>query len=288
MVDNPIIASMPRYRSHKVVRAMKITGVDTVQRREHEPMAPGATAHGENAVVEHAIWLSFGEQRMAVPLEWSRRHAPESGGYYVVYDDGYASFSPAKAFEEGYTLIDETPGWGTPTGRVHVEGGMILRAKEGAWCLDPGTEVRVEHDEDGFFVQCRSGRHNLSGDEDLKFFEPANQSIRQEQKAEFEAHLGPGSMFHGGGRDVTNPTWHPGEGELKPGENLDKDSPLNATSGELVDPTGPGADLVDILDDKPKRDDRMERGVPVAEPANPEDPLPPTDPPKKGRWGGKR
>jgi len=27
------------------------------------------------------------------------------GDYYVVYEDGYKSISPAKAFEEGYTLI---------------------------------------------------------------------------------------------------------------------------------------------------------------------------------------
>lgn len=27
------------------------------------------------------------------------------GGYYVVYDDGYTSYSPAKAFEEGYARI---------------------------------------------------------------------------------------------------------------------------------------------------------------------------------------
>lgn len=33
------------------------------------------------------------------------KHRPQVGGYYVVYDDGYKSFSPAKAFEEGYTRI---------------------------------------------------------------------------------------------------------------------------------------------------------------------------------------
>ena len=27
------------------------------------------------------------------------------GGYYVLYDDNYSSFSPAKAFEEGYTRM---------------------------------------------------------------------------------------------------------------------------------------------------------------------------------------
>lgn len=40
-------------------------------------------------------------------VDWAfmAKHKPEAGGYYVVYDDGYKSFSPAKAFEEGYTLI---------------------------------------------------------------------------------------------------------------------------------------------------------------------------------------
>jgi hypothetical protein len=31
------------------------------------------------------------------------KHAPQVGGYYVRYPDGYESWSPAKAFEEGYT-----------------------------------------------------------------------------------------------------------------------------------------------------------------------------------------
>jgi hypothetical protein len=33
------------------------------------------------------------------------KHKPQVGGYYVLYKDGYASFSPASAFEEGYDLI---------------------------------------------------------------------------------------------------------------------------------------------------------------------------------------
>jgi len=34
------------------------------------------------------------------------KHKPEVGGYYVVYADGYKSFSPAQAFEEGYTRVN--------------------------------------------------------------------------------------------------------------------------------------------------------------------------------------
>jgi hypothetical protein len=30
------------------------------------------------------------------------------GGYYVVYEDGYDSFSPAAAFEAGYAALDGT------------------------------------------------------------------------------------------------------------------------------------------------------------------------------------
>jgi site-specific recombinase XerD len=36
--------------------------------------------------------------------DYVHKHKPEAGGYYVVYADGYKSYSPAKAFEEGYTL----------------------------------------------------------------------------------------------------------------------------------------------------------------------------------------
>lgn len=84
-------AQLPQYRCHKVVGALKI-----------------ARAH----------WLHGGEKLKLVPEDksfapftvdedWVRRWsgAVLEGGYYVVYADGYKSFSPAKAFEEGYTRI---------------------------------------------------------------------------------------------------------------------------------------------------------------------------------------
>lgn len=37
--------------------------------------------------------------------ELTKRGEPAVGDYYVQYEDGYASWSPAKAFEGGYTLI---------------------------------------------------------------------------------------------------------------------------------------------------------------------------------------
>jgi len=38
--------------------------------------------------------------------KYFERCSVQAGGYYVVYKDGYESFSPAEAFEEGYTLIE--------------------------------------------------------------------------------------------------------------------------------------------------------------------------------------
>lgn len=40
-----------------------------------------------------------------VSREYLDKHQPEAGGYYVRYADGYESFSPASAFEKGYTRI---------------------------------------------------------------------------------------------------------------------------------------------------------------------------------------
>lgn len=82
---------LPAYRSHKTVRAAKITAF----RQNGEPGMPD---------------LVLGEIGCIVTLlpDWHIKHKPQVGGYYVVYADGYQSFSPAKAFEEGNTLITPT------------------------------------------------------------------------------------------------------------------------------------------------------------------------------------
>ena len=82
--DTGASVEMPRYQSHKKVWALKIAAVD--ERR-----------------------LSFAESGYApilVEHNMFARYTPVPGDYYVVYDDGYKSISPAKAFEEGYTRID--------------------------------------------------------------------------------------------------------------------------------------------------------------------------------------
>lgn len=77
---------MDKYRSHKVVEASKIDAV------ERTPTGARLTLRGGEA-------LDVGQV-------YADKHAPRPGGYYVRYPDGYESWSPADAFEQGYTLIE--------------------------------------------------------------------------------------------------------------------------------------------------------------------------------------
>jgi hypothetical protein len=52
--------------------------------------------------------LELGDEKDIVVVNdyYMHQHRPQTGGYYVVYEDGYESFSPAKAFEKGYVEIE--------------------------------------------------------------------------------------------------------------------------------------------------------------------------------------
>lgn len=87
-------AEMPRYRCHKEVWALKIRDVEL-------------SADPTKAAV--IVPVAVGYRSFPAPDGWlDRFKGRESGdmGYYVVYADGYASWSPTQAFEEGYTLIE--------------------------------------------------------------------------------------------------------------------------------------------------------------------------------------
>lgn len=84
----PVSVEIPEYKSHKTVRAAKITSF----RQNGEPDMPDLVLGDIGAIV-------------TLLPDWHAKHKPEIGGYYVLYADGYSSFSPAKAFEEGYTAV---------------------------------------------------------------------------------------------------------------------------------------------------------------------------------------
>ena len=83
--DSQVGAELPRYRCHKEVWAVKIKAIDR---------------QGLTITPEESVFAPI-----PVTNDYFHRHNPQVGGYYVVYGDGYVSFSPAKAFEDGYTRI---------------------------------------------------------------------------------------------------------------------------------------------------------------------------------------
>ena len=80
---------MRRYQSHKIVEAAKILGI--------QRMTPDGN---------YAVAIDDGEG-LDVPPKVFARGEPEVGDYMVRYSDGYLSWSPAQAFEDGYILLED-------------------------------------------------------------------------------------------------------------------------------------------------------------------------------------
>lgn len=95
MNNTTVSREMPKYECHKQVWALKIKNI--VRDGEGENRESDGSAM---ITPEEAGYASF-----RVEHDYVFKHKPEIGGYYVVYKDGYKSFSPAKAFEDGYVLI---------------------------------------------------------------------------------------------------------------------------------------------------------------------------------------
>jgi hypothetical protein len=89
---------MPRYRCHKEVWALKIAAIefDVDKAREEDRETDGS------ATITPA---EPGFAPFKVDAAYVRKHAPKAGGYYVFYEGGYESWSPAEPFERGYTRV---------------------------------------------------------------------------------------------------------------------------------------------------------------------------------------
>jgi len=84
-------AEMPRFKCHKEVHALQIA--DFVE------------SHRDPELPIEAVPMDDRFLPIPLSLKWCQEHDVTPGGYYVVYDDGYVSFSPQTAFENGYTEL---------------------------------------------------------------------------------------------------------------------------------------------------------------------------------------
>ena len=90
------VRKMPKYKCRKEVHALKIVeivyDVNVAYREKRESDGSAMLISDEFAPVR-------------VSYEFIKANDPKPGGYYVVYDGGYKSFSPAYAFESAYTKL---------------------------------------------------------------------------------------------------------------------------------------------------------------------------------------
>ena len=89
MNDNNASMEMPRYICSKEVWALKIFDIDD---------------QDDGSAIIHPAEKAY--SAFPVSAEYVSKHEPQIGGYYVTYKGGYKSFSPADAFESGYSLIE--------------------------------------------------------------------------------------------------------------------------------------------------------------------------------------
>ncbi|EKO3434949.1 hypothetical protein NTH51_002230 [Vibrio fluvialis] len=90
---------MTKWQCHKKVWALQIKEVSHNENPDKTGIS-GTSSYGAT--------LSFVDERYApikVNADYVNKHKPQDGGYYVVYEGGYQSFSPKDAFESGYSEI---------------------------------------------------------------------------------------------------------------------------------------------------------------------------------------
>lgn len=82
---------LPQWQCHKIVGAAKI---DAIDRKPNGAAILHLSADGQKL------------DSIRVDHEYMEKHRPYEGGYFVHYQEGYQSFSPAPVFEAGYDRID--------------------------------------------------------------------------------------------------------------------------------------------------------------------------------------
>jgi len=97
MVSGPL----PKWKSHKEVHGDKV--VEVYQSPVHDRV--DGTDSGWRWKLKGGEVVNLNLD-MVARLPFGNLSKDPVGGYYVLYPDGYESWSPAKAFEEGYVPID--------------------------------------------------------------------------------------------------------------------------------------------------------------------------------------
>lgn len=85
--------TMPKHRSHKIVSALRIFGVEVKSRDAHTN-------------VTHVEVVFDDPEFDPLLVDVTRKPLPQPGWYLVAYSDDYLSFSPPETFHQGNTALE--------------------------------------------------------------------------------------------------------------------------------------------------------------------------------------
>ena len=149
--EDPSSKPIPKYKSHKEVWALKINKV--VLDRD--------IAGIQGRETDGSAYLYFevgGYTPIKVPFAYVDKHNPKAGGYYVVYEDGYKSWSPAEAFENGYSKVSRPNNESDKSTTEPLEEKSGLSFGQAIEALNAGIRVSREGwNGKGMFVFQRPG-----------------------------------------------------------------------------------------------------------------------------------
>lgn len=116
----------PTYQSHKRVQGFQIGNIHaqekgTADNTREELRYIGGVLVAQKT--EYVLTSVAGEYHAVVGDDYFMKHEPYIGGYFVKYENGHESFSPADAFEDGYTKVASGFKWKTVV--VWPEGSTV-------------------------------------------------------------------------------------------------------------------------------------------------------------------
>lgn len=127
---------MPQYDCHKKAWALKIKEVKCESLLSNPPVDKVTLIFEDSHFTPFVVDNDYARKH----LEYPQKHLSKAGGYYVVYEDGYKSYSPEKAFVEGYKLTEH----GQPVKKALLIPEMLPVLEEAEFVLrllDSGMEV---------------------------------------------------------------------------------------------------------------------------------------------------
>ena len=128
--------ALPTHKSHKTVHAFKILKI---------------TECADGSAYFHPAETNLSGLVVLVSAGYMEKHRPKAGGYYVLYEDGYESWSPAEAFEGGYALnVSDAERYG---GDI---GDAVRWMSQGKHVTRPGWNGK------GMYLWYRMGRKSVA------------------------------------------------------------------------------------------------------------------------------